>query len=110
MANKKFRKTTDKGIAMRFQIARGLTNSEISKILGVQRSLIRYYHQRPEKLKVKRAKLPKINKFKIKNYINPNYSILIYIFKLIQNSIPIPQSPYCPIIQDTKILINILSL
>ena len=32
---KKIKKTTDKGTAIKFQIARGLTNSEISKTLGV---------------------------------------------------------------------------
>jgi predicted transcriptional regulator len=50
-----YRKITDKGIAIRFQIARGLTNAEISRTLGVCESLVRYYRQRPEKLERKRA-------------------------------------------------------
>jgi len=35
-----YKKTTDKGKTIRFKISRGLTNSEISKSLGVCRSLI----------------------------------------------------------------------
>ena len=55
-----YRKITDKGTAIRFQMDRGLTNREISKTLGVSESLVRYYRRRPEKLEVKRAsKLPK---------------------------------------------------
>ena len=38
-----YRKITDKGAAIRFQIARGLTNAQISKTLGVCESLVRYY-------------------------------------------------------------------
>ena len=52
----KIYKTIDKGIAIRFQMARGLINLEISKTLGFRESLARYYHQRPKKLEVKRKK------------------------------------------------------
>ena len=43
-----YRKITHKGTAIRFQIARGLNNAEISRILRVCKSLVRYYLQRPE--------------------------------------------------------------
>ena len=38
-----YRKITDKGTAIRFQMDRGLTNREISKTLEVSESLVRYY-------------------------------------------------------------------
>ena len=59
-----YRKTTDKGTAIRFQIARGLTNAQISKTLGVCESLVRYYRKRPEKFEVKRASAQKLPKKK----------------------------------------------
>jgi len=55
MGKQVYRKTTQKGSAIRFQIARGLTNAQISKTLGVNESLVRYYRRRPEKLMVTRA-------------------------------------------------------
>ena len=56
---KMYRKITDKGTAIRFQMDRGLTNRQISKTLGVSESLVRYYRRRPEKLEVKASKFPK---------------------------------------------------
>ena len=50
-----YRKITDKGTVIRFQIAKGLTNAEISRTLRIYRSLVRYYRRRPEKLETKTA-------------------------------------------------------
>ena len=44
-----YRKITEKEEAIRFQIARGLTNAQISKTSGACESLVRYYRKRPEK-------------------------------------------------------------
>ena len=67
---KEFRiKLTNKGVAILFQIGRGMSNTQISKILGIPVSRIRYYRKRPNNLICKRSsKLPK-------KYINEIYKL-----------------------------------
>ena len=60
MVKKFIRKLTQKGAAIRFQMDRGMSNSEISKSLGVPKSTVKYYRKRPDNLEIKKAsKLPK---------------------------------------------------
>ena len=58
---KQFRKKfTNKGAAIRFQMDRGMSNTQISKTLGIPESTIRYYRKRPNNLITKRSsKLPR---------------------------------------------------
>ena len=54
------KKMTTKSAAIRYQIDGGMTNSQISKSLGIPESTIRYYRKRPKNLISKRSsKLPK---------------------------------------------------
>ena len=48
MVKQFIKKLTQKGSAIRFQMDRGMSNSEISKSLGV-----RYYRKRPDNLEIK---------------------------------------------------------
>ena len=60
MVKQFIKKLTQKGSAFRFQIDRGMSNSEILKSLGVPESTVRYYRKRPDNLEIKKAsKLPK---------------------------------------------------
>ena len=60
MAKQFTKKLTNKGAAIRYQMDRGMTNSQISKSLGIPESTVRYYRKRPNNLICKRSsKLPK---------------------------------------------------
>ena len=60
MVKQFIKKLTQKGSAIRFQMDRGMSNSEISKSLGVPESTVRYYRKRPDNLEIKKtSKLPK---------------------------------------------------
>jgi len=60
MVKQFIKKLTKKGAAIKFQMDRGMSNSEISRSLGVPESTVRYYRKRPDNLEIKRAsKLPK---------------------------------------------------
>ena len=64
-----WKKMTNKGAAIPFQMDRGMSNAQISKTLGIPESMIRYYRKRPNNLICKRSsKLPK-------NYINEIYRL-----------------------------------
>ena len=54
MVKQFIKKLTQKGSAIRFQMDRGMSNSEISKTLGVPESTVRYYRKRPENLEIKK--------------------------------------------------------
>ena len=54
------KKLTNKGAAIKFQMERGMSNTEFSKTFGIAESTVRYYRKRPDVLETKRAyKLPK---------------------------------------------------
>ena len=55
MAKKFFKKLTRKGEAIKYQMERGLSNAQISKILDIPELTIRYYRQRPSNLEVKKV-------------------------------------------------------
>ena len=60
MAKQFIKKLTKKGAAIKFQMDRGMSNSEISRSFGAPESPMRYYRKRPDNLEIKRAsKLPK---------------------------------------------------
>ena len=60
MVKQFIKKLTQKGSAIRFQMGRGMSNSELSKSFGVPESTVRYYRKRPDNLEIKKAsKLPK---------------------------------------------------
>ena len=49
-----------KGAGIKYQMERGLSNTQISKSLGIPESAVRYYRKRPNVKEIKRAsKLPK---------------------------------------------------
>ena len=69
MVKQFIKKLTQKGSAIRFQMDRGMSNSEISRSLGAQESTVRYYRKRPDNLEIKRAsKL-------LKKFIDYNYQM-----------------------------------
>ena len=55
MAQQFIKKLTKKGATIKFQIDRGMSNSEISRSLGAPESTITYYRKRPDNLEIKRA-------------------------------------------------------
>ena len=54
MAKKFLKRLTHKGEAIKYQMERGLSNTQISKSLGIPESTIRYYRKRPSNLEVKK--------------------------------------------------------
>ena len=60
MAKQFIKKLTNKGEAIRYQMDLGMTNAQISKMLKIPESTVRYYRKRPKTLISKRSsKLPK---------------------------------------------------
>ena len=60
MAKQFIKKYTNKGAAIRYQMDMGMTNAQISKMLKIPESTVRYYRKRPKTLISKRSsKLPK---------------------------------------------------
>ena len=55
MEKKFFKKLTHKGEAIKYQMERGFSNAKISKTLGIPKSTIRYYRQRPSNLEIKKS-------------------------------------------------------
>ena len=54
------RNLSRKGAAIKYQMDRGLSNTQIAKSLGIPESTVRYYRKRPDVKEIKRAsKLPK---------------------------------------------------
>ena len=60
MAKQFIKKYTNKGAEIRYQMDMGMTNAQISKMLKIPESTVRYYRKRPNTLISKRSsKLPK---------------------------------------------------
>ena len=49
------KKLSKKGAAIKYQTDRGLSNTQISKSLGIPESSVRYYRNRPEVKQIKRS-------------------------------------------------------
>ena len=59
MAKKFIKNLTQKGFEIKHQKERGLSNTQISKSLGIPESTVRYYRKRPDVKEIKRSsKLP----------------------------------------------------